>query len=150
MVETVKNTTNNGNVPNEYAKLYFAEKPKEPEPVLGSVFAGAKGSSSTTPYVKGNITVNINNGSIANVYGAFDKNGINEGTVNVISSTLTDNCFIYAGDNIDIAIKCNVTDMKSIDKTASTINGYISYIQNQKININSKAIVLILPNEKKE
>lgn len=38
MVETVKNATNNGNVPNEYAKLYFAEKPKEPEPVLGSVF----------------------------------------------------------------------------------------------------------------
>lgn len=43
--------------------------------VTGSIFGGAKGSSDYTPYVKGNITVNINNGSIGSVYGGFDQSG---------------------------------------------------------------------------
>lgn len=43
--------------------------------ITGDVFGGAKGNGTTVPYVKGNITVNINGGTIANVYGGFDANG---------------------------------------------------------------------------
>ena len=48
--------------------------------VLGSVFGGAQGSSTRTPYVKGNITVDINGGTIGNVYGGFDIAGSPVGT----------------------------------------------------------------------
>ena len=48
--------------------------------VLGSVFGGAQGSSTRTPYVKGNITVDINGGTIGNVYGGFDIAGAPVGT----------------------------------------------------------------------
>ncbi len=47
--------------------------------VVNSVFGGAKGSSTFTPYIKGNITVDINDGTIANVYGGFDAAGKPEG-----------------------------------------------------------------------
>ena len=43
--------------------------------ITGDVFGGAKGNGTTVPYVKGKITVNINGGTIANVYGGFDANG---------------------------------------------------------------------------
>ena len=43
--------------------------------ITGSVFGGAKGSATITPYIKGKITVNINGGTIANVFGGFDANG---------------------------------------------------------------------------
>lgn len=43
--------------------------------ITGEVFGGAKGNGTTVPYVKGKITVNINGGTIANVYGGFDANG---------------------------------------------------------------------------
>lgn len=43
--------------------------------ITGDVFGGAKGAGTITPYVKGKITVNINGGTIANVYGGFDANG---------------------------------------------------------------------------
>lgn len=43
--------------------------------ITGDVFGGAKGAGTITPYVKGNITVNINGGTISGVYGGFDANG---------------------------------------------------------------------------
>ncbi len=43
--------------------------------VTNNVFGGAKGSNSYTPKVVGNITVNMNNGSVGNVFGGFDASG---------------------------------------------------------------------------
>ncbi len=43
--------------------------------IHGSVFGGAQGSTSATPHVLGNITVNINGGSIGKVFGGFDASG---------------------------------------------------------------------------
>ncbi len=43
--------------------------------ISNSVFGGAQGSNSATPYVLGNITVNINDGSIGKVFGGFDASG---------------------------------------------------------------------------
>lgn len=43
--------------------------------ISNSVFGGAQGSNSATPYVLGNITVNINAGSIGKVFGGFDASG---------------------------------------------------------------------------
>ncbi len=51
--------------------------------IISSVFGGAKGSSSITPYVKGNINVEINGGTIGNVFGGFDVSGTPEGTSEV-------------------------------------------------------------------
>lgn len=48
--------------------------------INGAVFGGAKGDNTYTPYVKGNITVNINDGVISYVYGGFDAAGTPEGT----------------------------------------------------------------------
>ena len=49
--------------------------------IIGSVFGGAKGNSIYIPYVKGNITVNINGGTIGSVFGGFDENGKPENQV---------------------------------------------------------------------
>lgn len=43
--------------------------------ILNSVFGGGEGSISYTPHVNGNIKVNINGGSITNVYGGHDQAG---------------------------------------------------------------------------
>lgn len=43
--------------------------------ITGDVFGGAKGAGTSIPYVKGNITVNINGGTISGVYGGFDASG---------------------------------------------------------------------------
>jgi len=51
--------------------------------ITGEVFGGAKGNSSTVPYVKGNIRVDINGGTTAYVYGGFDQNGKPVGNVEV-------------------------------------------------------------------
>ena len=43
--------------------------------VQNNVFGGAKGSSAFTPRVVGDITVNVNGGSIGNVFGGMDASG---------------------------------------------------------------------------
>ena len=48
--------------------------------ITGSVFGGAKGSATYTPKVVGNITVNVNGGSIGKVYGGMDAAGQPSGT----------------------------------------------------------------------
>lgn len=59
--DTVNVTINNGNI-------------------TTAVYGGAKGNGTYTPYVKGNITVNINGGIIGSVYGGFDQAGSPQGT----------------------------------------------------------------------
>lgn len=67
---TVNDTINNGTSNNKTVKVTVNNGT-----ITGDVFGGAKGNSTTVPYVKGNIAVNINGGTIANVYGGFDANG---------------------------------------------------------------------------
>ena len=49
----------------------------------GSVFGGGEGDSTNTPYVRGNVTVNVNGGNISNVYGGNDQKGTPNGTIEV-------------------------------------------------------------------
>jgi len=64
-------TVNNGNI----TGVTVGE-----ETTGGSVFGGGKGNGTYTPYVKGNITVNINGGTINNVFGGFDDAGTPQGS----------------------------------------------------------------------
>ena len=43
--------------------------------VVDSVFGGAKGSSTYTPYVAGKIAVNVDGGTVGSVFGGFDEAG---------------------------------------------------------------------------
>ena len=43
--------------------------------IQGNVYGGGQGSSTETPYVRGNITVTVNAGSIGKVFGGFDAAG---------------------------------------------------------------------------
>ena len=49
--------------------------------IVNSVYGGGQGNSSYTPSVAGNITVNINGGSMGYVYGGSDQAGVPNGTV---------------------------------------------------------------------
>ena len=67
--------------------------------VIGNVFGGGQGdNSNNTPYVKGDVTVTINNGRITNVYGGNDLKGTPSGTVtvNINGGNITN---AYAGGN---------------------------------------------------
>ncbi len=48
--------------------------------VIQSVFGGGKGNDTYTPFVLGNVTVNINGGNIGNVFGGNDAKGSPNGT----------------------------------------------------------------------
>ena len=66
---------------------------------VGSIFGGGKGdTSNTTPYVRGNVTVTVDGGSITNIYGGNDLKGTPSGsvTVNINGGTVTN---AYAGGN---------------------------------------------------
>ena len=66
--------------------------------VIGSVFGGAKGSSTYTPNINGDITVNVNGGSIGSVFGGFDEAGQPIGTdqVNITDGTIVN---VFGGGN---------------------------------------------------
>ena len=51
--------------------------------VKGSVFGGGEGSNTYTPYVKGNITVTQNGGSVGNIFGSCNAAGQVNGNINV-------------------------------------------------------------------
>ncbi len=76
---TINVTVNNGNI-------------------LNSVYGGAKGSDTFTPQVCGNITVDINGGTIPSVYGGCDQSGkpLGSATVYMDGGTVTN---IYGGGN---------------------------------------------------
>ncbi len=89
---TVTVTVNNGNV-------------------IGSVFGGAKGSTTYTPNINGDITVNVNGGTINSVYGGFDQSGkpIGDDEVNITAGTIVN---VYGGGN-----------KTSIDETNVNVSG---------------------------
>ncbi len=66
--------------------------------ILGSVFGGAKGSSSFTPNVNGNVNVTINGGTIPNVFGGCDEAGepLGDVVVTINGGTVTN---AYGGGN---------------------------------------------------
>ncbi|MEG1596668.1 MAG: hypothetical protein RR359_00085 [Bacilli bacterium] len=51
--------------------------------ITNAVYGGARGNTTFTPSVNGNILVNINGGNIGNVYGGNDAAGIPNGTIEV-------------------------------------------------------------------
>ncbi len=90
--------TVNGKVANDTA-TNFTTKVQVDSGTIGSVFGGGQGdNSNTTPFVKGNITVDINGGQITNVFGGNDLKGTPSGSVAVTidGGTITN---AYAGGN---------------------------------------------------
>ena len=84
--------------------------------IQDSVFGGAQGSTTTTPYVLGNITVNINNGSIGKVFGGFDASGKpSSGDVVYLNGGSIGNAF-GGGNNAD-------QDSTDIRLQGSTVTG---------------------------
>ena len=79
--------------------------------VIGSVFGGAKGSTTYTPNINGDITVNVTGGTIGSVYGGFDQAGkpIGDDTVNISGGTIVN---VFGGGN-----------RTSIDETDINISG---------------------------
>ena len=71
----------NATVNNTNASSYPTNVTIENGVVVNSVFGGGEGSASYTPSVAGNITVNVNDGSIGSVYGGNDQAGVPNGTV---------------------------------------------------------------------
>lgn len=71
--------------------------------IQGSVFGGAKGSSTFTPHVKGVINVNINGGSTTYVYGGFDASGTPEQIVSVYLNGGTIGTAFGGGNNTSIS-----------------------------------------------
>lgn len=71
--------------------------------ILGAAFGGAKGDSNNTPYVKGNIKVEVNGGSTAYVYGGFDAAGTPQGSVLVNLNGGTVGEAYGGGNNTSIA-----------------------------------------------
>lgn len=85
--------------------------------IKNAVFGGAKGDNQNTPYVYGNISVNVKGGNIGEVYGGFDARGnpsSNKTDVVVIDNGTIGNVF-GGGRN---------TGQKSSD--VSLNNGYIT------------------------
>jgi hypothetical protein len=132
--------------------------------ITGSIYGGAKGSDSVTPYVKGNINVNIDGGTATNVYGGFNQSGtlngistinLNSGiigstygggqnaglttsNVNLKGSTVTN---IFGGSNISGEV--NKTNITTTNGTVTSIYGgnNIGGITNtSNVNINGATI----------
>ena len=87
--------------------------------VIGSVFGGAKGSSTYTPNINGNITVNVNGGTINSVYGGFDQSGkpIGDDTVNISGGTIVN---VFGGGN---KTSIDETDVNVSGGTITTLYG---------------------------
>ena len=67
-------TVNEGEV-SSTANSYSVDVTVNNGTILGSVFGGAKGSTTFTPNVNGDVNVTINNGTIPNVFGGCDEAG---------------------------------------------------------------------------
>ncbi len=75
---TVNGTTRNTTVANKKVTVTV-----DKGTVKKSVFGGGKGNSTFTPYVLGDIDVNINDGNITDVFGGNDAAGTPNGEINV-------------------------------------------------------------------
>lgn len=68
--------------------------------INGAVYGGAKGDSSNTPIVQGNVVVTTNGGNIGYVYGANNASGMPSGTINVyLKGGIIGNAFA-GGNNV--------------------------------------------------
>lgn len=87
--------------------------------IIGSVFGGAKGSSTNTPYIAGNITVTVNDGTIGNVFGGFDQAGSPKANdvVNIHDGTIVN---VYGGGN---ETSINQTHVNMDGGTVTTMYG---------------------------
>jgi len=70
--------------------------------ITGSVYGAGKGSTTLTPYVKGNITVNINGGTMTSVYGGFNQAGVLGGTDYVYLNGGVAGTAFGAGNNVGL------------------------------------------------
>ena len=68
---SVNGTSNNGSATNQYITNVTVHNGI----IENAVFGGGKGSIDYTPKVYGNVTVTVNNGNIANVFGGNDASG---------------------------------------------------------------------------
>ena len=107
--------------------------------VTGSVFGGGQGSNTVTPYVLGNINVNINGGDITNVFGGNDQAGSHTKTNNVyLNGGTVQNA--YGGGN-----KSSVTNTHVTLAGASVTNIYggsntSGTVSSSTVNINSGSV----------
>lgn len=87
--------------------------------VLGNLFGGARGDATYEPYVAGNITVNLNGGNVANLFGGNDQNGdiVRNSTIYLSGGTVGT---VYgAGNQVD----GNITNIYLQGSIATTIYG---------------------------
>ncbi len=87
--------------------------------VVNSVFGGGQGSSTYTPIVACDIEVNINGGSLGNIYGANDASGIPSGALEVNLNGGTGSNVYGGGNNAG----ANITNVNLNGGTFSDIYG---------------------------
>lgn len=88
----------NGTVANSNVSPYTTTVNMNKGTVEGALFGGGEGDQNTTPYVLGNVTVNINGGTVNNALGANDVKGTPNGTITVNLNGGTVNN-LYGGGN---------------------------------------------------
>ena len=107
--------------------------------ITGSVFGGGEGNSSSTPYVLGDITVNINGGDMTNVFGGHDQAGIHTAQNEVhLNGGIVDNA--YGGGNRS---SVNNTHVYLSGSTVTNLYGGSNTLGNvttANVNINSGTV----------
>ena len=100
--------------------------------ITGSIFGGSKGEVGINPYVAGNILINVNGGTIPNLFGGNDIAGtmLGNSTINLNGGTLTN---VYGGGN---QVSANNTYINLQGSITTTIYGG----SNQSGNVSSSNI----------
>ena len=87
--------------------------------ITGSIYGGSKGSTTFTPYIKGNILVNINGGVSSNIYGGCNQNGNLSGSSTInLNGGLVGNVY-GGGKNVGL----NTTNINLKGSTISDMFG---------------------------
>lgn len=107
---TVNNTTGS-----TAARTYTTNVTVNKGTITGSVFGGGEGDNSYTPYVAGPVTVDINGGNVANVYGGCDLKGMPNSTIDVNLNGGTVGNALGGGNNIGV-------NRTNVNLQGSTVN----------------------------